>query len=63
MKKVVACCVTLITTLMLAPDAQAITNGVPDDGGHPNVGALLAPVPYSDGTWETCSGTLIAPTV
>jgi V8-like Glu-specific endopeptidase len=27
------------------------------------VGALLAPVAYSDGTWETCSGTLIAPRV
>jgi Trypsin len=32
-------------------------------GGHPEVGALLAPQPYPDGTWETCSGTLISPTV
>jgi Trypsin len=27
------------------------------------VGALLAPTAYSDGTWATCSGTLISPTV
>jgi V8-like Glu-specific endopeptidase len=25
--------------------------------------ALLAPQPYPDGTWETCSGTLISPRV
>jgi secreted trypsin-like serine protease len=27
----------------------------------PEVGALLAPQAYSDGTWATCSGTLISP--
>ena len=41
----------------------AITYGVPDGNGHPEVGALLAPQAYSDGTWATCTGTLIAPTV
>ncbi len=35
----------------------------PDGNGYPEVGALLAPQPYSDGTWATCSGTLISPTV
>ena len=34
---------------------------MPDGDGHPEVGALLAQQAYSDGTWETCSGTLIAP--
>lgn len=43
--------------------ALAITYGEPDGGRHPNVGALLAPTAYSDGTWVTCSGTLIAPAV
>jgi secreted trypsin-like serine protease len=43
--------------------AGAITYGSPDGNGHPEVGALLAPVAYSDGTWATCSGTLISPTV
>jgi V8-like Glu-specific endopeptidase len=43
--------------------AAAITNGGPDGNGHPEVGALLAQHAFSDGTWEECSGTLIAPTV
>jgi hypothetical protein len=49
--------------LVLATAAGAITYGVPDGNGHPEVGALLAPQAYSDGTWETCTGTLIAPKV
>ena len=43
--------------------ASAITNGSPDGNRHPEVGALLAPTAFSDGTWEECSGTLISPTV
>jgi hypothetical protein len=50
-------------SLVLAAPAGAITNGAPDGDGHPNVGALLAPQAFSDGTWEECSGTLIAPRV
>jgi hypothetical protein len=46
-----------------APPAAAITNGEPDGNRHPEVGALLAPQAFSDGTWEECSGTLISPTV
>jgi V8-like Glu-specific endopeptidase len=46
-----------------APAAQAITNGVPDGNGHPNVGGLVAPEQYPDGSWIYCSGTLISPTV
>src|SRR5829696_7809347 len=43
--------------------AGAVVYGEPDGNGHPNVGALLAPKAYSDGTWASCSGTLILPTV
>ena len=43
--------------------ALAITNGQPDGNGHPEVGALLALHAFSDGTWEECTGTLIAPRV
>jgi secreted trypsin-like serine protease len=50
-------------TLALAAAAGAITYGVPDGNGHPEVGALLAQQAFSDGTWEECSGTLIAPRV
>lgn len=53
----------LLAALALAAGAAAITNGGPDGDGHPEVGALLAPQAYSDGTWETCTGTLVSPTV
>jgi V8-like Glu-specific endopeptidase len=49
--------------LALVTSAGAITYGVPDGNGHPEVGALLAQHAFSDGTWEECSGTLIAPRV
>jgi V8-like Glu-specific endopeptidase len=49
--------------LVLSSGAGAITYGVPDGNGHPEVGALLAQQAFSDGTWEECSGTLIAPRV
>ena len=49
--------------LLVGPNASAITYGEPDGERHPNVGALLAPQAYSDGTWVTCTGTLISPTV
>jgi V8-like Glu-specific endopeptidase len=50
-------------TLILAAPAGAITNGTADGNRHPNVGGLVAPTQYSDGTWIYCSGTLISPTV
>src|SRR5436853_528940 len=49
--------------LVFAAAGSAITNGVPDGNGHPEVGALLAQHAFSDGTWEECSGTLVAPRV
>ena len=53
----------LAAAAAIVASAGAITYGVPDGNGHPEVGALLAPEAYSDGTWEACSGTLISPTV
>jgi Trypsin len=53
----------VVAVLAFAAPAGAITYGTPDGNGHPEVGALLAPQPYPDGTWETCSGTLISPRV
>lgn len=57
--------VALVATaaLVCAAVGLAITNGGPDGNGHPSVGALLSPHAYSDGTWATCTGTLISPTV
>jgi hypothetical protein len=42
---------------------RPIINGTADGEAHPNVGGLVSPTQYSDGTWLYCSGTLISPTV
>ena len=55
--------VSAISVLTVATTAVAITNGVADGEGHPNVGGLVNAVQYSDGTWIYCSGTLISTTV
>ena len=53
----------LVALLAFAVPVQAITYGALDDTLHPNVGGLVSPRQYSDGTWLYCSGTLISPTV
>jgi hypothetical protein len=58
-----ALAVVALAALLATAAAFAITNGVPDGNGHPYVGALLAQHAFSDGTWEECTGTLIAPKV
>lgn len=62
MRKIITASVAMFT-LVLAGSAGAVVYGEPDGNRHPNVGALLAPQAYSDGTWASCSGTLISPTV
>jgi hypothetical protein len=62
MKKLVYLAATAAAAAVVAT-AGAITYGQPDGNGHPEVGALLAPHAFSDGTWVECSGTLIAPKV
>lgn len=42
--------------------ALAITNGVPDENGHPYVGLMVAQDASGNPLWR-CSGTLISPTV
>src|ERR1044072_4025367 len=49
--------------LFVLVSADAVTYGTPDGSGHPNVGGLVYPQVFSDGTWLYCSGTLISPTV
>jgi hypothetical protein len=63
MRRLIAAGSALLASLMFTAAAGAITNGAPDGNGHPAVGALLAQQAYSDGTWATCTGTLISPTV
>src|SRR5688500_12580182 len=53
----------LVGVLVVAGGAGAITNGTVDGNRHPNVGGLVSPAQYSDGTWLYCSGTLVSPTI
>src|SRR5215211_3536802 len=53
----------VVLALAVVGTASAVTYGEADGNRHPNVGALLAPQAYSDGTWASCSGTLISSTV
>jgi len=64
MRRGIVGAVLTCTVLVLGSGRSgAITNGSPDGTGHPNVGGLVAPVAYSDGTWLYCSGTLISSSV
>jgi hypothetical protein len=63
MRRLIATVALLAATLMIAGPVAAITYGQPDGNRHPNVGGLVAPVAYSDGTWIYCSGTLHSSTV
>ncbi len=55
--------VLLVALLSTTTTVYAITYGTVDGTQHPNVGGLVSPTQYSDGTWLYCSGTLISPTV
>lgn len=63
MRRLLALSVVLVTGLLAAGPAAAITNGTADGNRHPNVGGLVNATQYSDGTWLYCSGTLISSTV
>ena len=51
---------TVFVAVVAAP-ASAITYGVPDGTGHPNVGALIGD--FGGDLFQVCSGTLVSPTV
>jgi V8-like Glu-specific endopeptidase len=63
MRRIALTVALLAATLTTVPSVAAITNGTVDGNAHPNVGGLVSPTQYSDGTWLYCSGTLIAPNV
>ena len=66
MRRALVAFVLLITGCLsgtLVAPAAAITNGTLDRNRHPEVGGLVSPTQYSDGTWIYCSGTLISPTI
>jgi secreted trypsin-like serine protease len=49
---------------IFAGGANAVTtNAFPDNGQHPNVGAIMVPARSGVGFAEICSGTLVSPTI
>ena len=58
-----ACATALVLSALGTSSADAVLGGSPDGDAHPNVGMLLNDVPFSDGTWILCSGSLVAPDV
>ena len=63
MRRVLLTAFLVLAALLSGGPAAAITYGVADGTRHPNVGGLVSPTQYPDGTWLYCSGTLISPTV
>jgi len=63
MKRTIGALTGAVAAMAMVTGAGAITNGTVDGSAHPNVGGLVSPTQYSDGTWLYCSGTLISPTV
>ena len=55
--------VLAVACAALPASAAAITNGQPDFGRHPYVGALVSYDPATGDKYLTCSGTLVTPTV
>jgi secreted trypsin-like serine protease len=63
MRRVLLAAAIAVCSIFVA-GAQAITtNGFPDNGQHPNVGAIMVPARSGVGFAEVCSGTLVSPTV
>ena len=54
--------VLVAAAVIASPASSVTTNGFPDNGQHPNVGAILVQL-SSGGFGEVCSGTLVSPTV
>lgn len=63
MRRALAALAVIVAGFATASPAAAITNGTLDGNQHPNVGGLVSPTQYSDGTWIYCSATLISSTV
>ena len=63
MRKLTALCASLVVVAAVAVlPASAITNGTPDQEGHPYVGLMVAKNAAGVPLWR-CSGTLMSPTV
>jgi secreted trypsin-like serine protease len=53
----------LVFGIAVAGAGAVTTSGFPDNGQHPNVGAIMVPTSSGTGYTEVCSGTLVSPTI
>src|SRR5262245_21079411 len=61
-KRLAAFAAASVVVLACAAGAGAITNGTPDQNGHPYVGLMVAQDATGNPLWR-CSGSLLSPTV
>ena len=59
----VSICALLVFGSVVAGASAITTTGFPDNGQHPNVGAIMVPARSGTGYAEVCSGTLVSPTI
>src|SRR4051812_14897223 len=53
----------LVCAIFVGGADAVTTTGFPDNGQHPNVGAIMVPARSGVGYAEVCSGTLVSPTI
>ena len=63
MKRVLLAMALAVSCVWTAGAQAVTTNGFPDNGQHPNVGAIMVPARSGVGYAEVCSGTLVSPTI
>ena len=62
MRRTLTLLATLMTLVLVAPAAQAVTDGEPDGDSHPYVGLMVAQDADGKPLWR-CSGTLLSSTL
>jgi secreted trypsin-like serine protease len=63
MRRVLLAAAVAACSIFVAGADAITTNGFPDNGQHPNVGAIMVPARSGVGFAEVCSGTLISRTI
>ena len=63
MRRVLLAAVVALCSVFVGGAGAITTNGYPDNGQHPEVGAIMVPARSGVGYAEVCSGTLVSPTI
>ena len=63
MKRILLAFVAVACSVFVGGAGAVTTNGFPDNGQHPEVGAIMVPARSGVGYAEVCSGTLVSKTI